>query len=265
MIIKCPECGKPYPDSHGSMCKICASKITKVENKNVEKVETTIVKKETPKTIEQKDKEDGFLNVAMLTYAGTAKEDRVSVSMDSISGETSMRDKSRVLDSCPDCEMPNGTLAPFCSECGKMLVVSAQGRIISYPINEIKGILPDQINKLKKEGIDSTIKLLEKGYKPELRKTLSIRTGISEMILTRFVNQADLMRIDGVDPHYANLLDNIGITSLLTMSRKTFKDILSLIAQKKSILQSRSILIFPDEKLVKKWMDDLKTLEKFTG
>lgn len=263
MIIKCPECGKPYPDSHGSMCKICASKLPKTESIIQQKVEE--VKKVAPKTIEQKDKEDGFLNVSMLSYAGTSKEDRTSVSMESISGETSMREKSKVLDSCPDCDMPNGILAPFCSECGKMLVVSASGRTTSYPINEIKGILPDQVTKLKKEGIDSTIKLLEKGYKPELRKSLAARTGVSEMIISRMVNQADLMRIDGVDPHYANLLDNLGISSITTMSRKTVKDIQLLITQKKSALQSRNIIIFPDEKLIKKWVEDLKTLEKFTG
>lgn len=263
MIIKCPECGKPYPDSHGSMCKICASKLPKNDIKVEEKVEET--KKLAPKTIEQKDKEDGFLNVSMLSYAGTSKEDRVSASMNAISGETSMREKSKVLDACPDCEMPNGILAPFCSECGKMLVVSASGRTASYPINEIKGLLPDQITKLKKEGIDSTIKLLEKGYKPELRKSLATRTGVSEMIISRMVNQADLMRIDGVDPHYANLLDNLGISSITTMSRKTVKDIQLLITQKKSALQSRNIIIFPDEKLIKKWVEDLKTLEKFTG
>jgi predicted amidophosphoribosyltransferase len=263
VIIKCPECGKPYPDSHGSMCKICASKLPKTEVKIQEKVEE--VKKVVTKTIEQKDKEDGFLNVSMLSYSGTSKEDRTSASFDSISGETSMREKSKVLDVCPDCEMPNGILAPFCSECGKMLVISSKSKLDSYPINEIKGILPDQITKLKKEGIDSTIKLLGKGHKPDLRKSLANRTGISEMIISRFVNQADLMRIDGVDPNYANLLDNIGISSIITMSKKTVKDIQMLISQKKLILQGRNIIIFPDEKLIKKWIEDLKTLEKFTG
>lgn len=281
MISKCPECGRSYPAHHGSICKMCASKKAKVEEVNKESKQAT--SKPAPKEIKntnqgsietmlksemglkpeeetiffkqekkQEEVKSDFVDVAIL--AGTRQEDAMK--------KIAEKPKN-VLDVCPACNAPNGTLALFCVECGKMLTLSvAEDKIIDYKLNEVRGITKEQLEILKKEGIETTLKLLDKGYSPTKRKTLILKTNINEILLYRLVNQCDLMRVDGVTPLNAYLLDLIGISTIKLLERKTSKDVLDLIAQKKSILYAKQVIILPEEKLVKRWIEDAKKIQK---
>ena len=256
MLLKCPECNRSYPSHHGDMCKTCATKKGITPTSQTQSTSNVAIKKE----------KDDFLDIGAKMSASTKSEaggQSQLKDLSSFAGETAMRDSSKVMDVCPQCELPNGTLAPFCTDCGKMLVISAsEKKVFDYPITELKGIDNNLVAKLKKDGIDTTIKLLGRANNPIKRKSLADRLGMPEILLSRYVHQCDLVRVEGIDPYYANLLDNIGIPSLSTLSRKQSKDIMTLITQKKPTLHSRQILIFPDEKLVKKWLEDAKVIEK---
>ena len=65
-------------------------------------------------------------------------------------------------------------------------------------INTIEGIGDVYQKTLGEAGIDSVEKLLEQGAKRASRATLAESTEISPKLIMRWVNHADLFRIQGV-------------------------------------------------------------------
>jgi predicted flap endonuclease-1-like 5' DNA nuclease len=56
--------------------------------------------------------------------------------------------------------------------------------------------------------------LLEKGAAPKGRQELAEQTGISEKLILRWANHADLFRINGVGPQFAELLEAAGVDTV---------------------------------------------------
>ena len=56
--------------------------------------------------------------------------------------------------------------------------------------------------------------LLEKCADPKGRKELAEATGISEKLILRWTNHADLYRIKGVGPQFAELLEAAGVDTV---------------------------------------------------
>ena len=87
-------------------------------------------------------------------------------------------------------------------------------------IVEIEGIGPTYAQKLIKTGITTAEQLLEAGATPAAREHLSTQTGISETLLLEWINHADLMRINGVGPEYADLLEEAGVDTVVELARR---------------------------------------------
>ena len=81
-------------------------------------------------------------------------------------------------------------------------------------IVEIEGIGPVLGGKLLKAGIKTVEALLKQGASKSGRKKLSDATGISESQILEFVNMADLMRISGIGPEFAELLEAAGVDTI---------------------------------------------------
>lgn len=255
MISKCPECGRSYPTHHGEICKLCASKKNKpAEVKpSITEIKVTPKEVEAPKPVVQEVKKVEVINQETLIPSGDASK---SKNMEDYKIEG-------LMDICPDCELPNAKNDMFCTNCGKMLLNTQKGgNNKEYKISDIKGVFPDQITKLKKLDVTNTLQLLDKGLTPTKRKTLATKSGIPEIMIYRLVNQADLLRIDGVEPNEAYLLENIGFNTMKVLERRTYEDISNAIKTKKSLLYSKQIIILPEEKLIKKWVEQIKTIEK---
>ncbi|MBU6119784.1 DUF4332 domain-containing protein [Hymenobacter siberiensis] len=88
---------------------------------------------------------------------------------------------------------------------------------MQYQINEITSIPNAQIKKLKEQGITTADALLSAGRTPAARRALAKATGIQEINLFKWVNYADLSRVDGLDPELTGLLEEVGITTLLDL------------------------------------------------
>lgn len=85
---------------------------------------------------------------------------------------------------------------------------------MKYKIIDIEGIGPVYAEKLMAAGIDTDDKLLEKCCKPAGRKALAEETGISEKLILTWTNHTDLMRINGVGPQFAELLEAAGVDTV---------------------------------------------------
>lgn len=85
---------------------------------------------------------------------------------------------------------------------------------MSYKIEEIEGIGPVYAEKLRAAGISTTEELLEKGATRKGREAIAEATEISERLILKWTNHADLFRIKGVASQFAELLEAAGVDTV---------------------------------------------------
>ncbi len=71
----------------------------------------------------------------------------------------------------------------------------------------------EDLTRLKKAGIKNTKELYEKAGRMTERNILCSETGINPEKVKLLLEQADLLRINGIGPVYASVLQKMGITS----------------------------------------------------
>ena len=85
---------------------------------------------------------------------------------------------------------------------------------MSYKIIDIQGIGPVYAEKLIAVGIETVDDLLAKGADAKGRKALEEETGIRHDLILTWVNHADLFRVKGVGPQFAELLEASGVDTV---------------------------------------------------
>lgn len=85
---------------------------------------------------------------------------------------------------------------------------------MNYQIADIEGVGDVYAAKLKEVGIKTVSELLEKGVTDSGRKEISDATGIAFKLILKWVNHADLFRINGVGPQFAELLEASGVDTV---------------------------------------------------
>ena len=85
---------------------------------------------------------------------------------------------------------------------------------MDYKIIDIEGVGDVYAEKLIAAGINKVSELLEKCAAPKGRKELAEATGISEKLILKWTNHADLFRINGVGPQFAELLEAAGVDTV---------------------------------------------------
>jgi predicted flap endonuclease-1-like 5' DNA nuclease len=85
---------------------------------------------------------------------------------------------------------------------------------MTYKIIDIEGVGDVYAEKLIAVGIEKVEQLLEACAAPKGRKSLAEKTGISEKLILRWTNHADLFRINGVGPQFAELLEAAGVDTV---------------------------------------------------
>lgn len=85
---------------------------------------------------------------------------------------------------------------------------------MGYKIDQIEGVGPVYAAKLSEAGVRTTEELLEQGATRTGRAKLAEATGISDKLILRWVNHADLFRINGVAGQFAELLEAAGVDTV---------------------------------------------------
>ena len=91
---------------------------------------------------------------------------------------------------------------------------------MTYKIIDIEGIGQVYAEKLIAAGIDTAEKLLAKCAAPAGRKALEEETGISGKLILTWANHADLFRIKGVGPQFAELLEAAGVDTVKELGHR---------------------------------------------
>lgn len=85
---------------------------------------------------------------------------------------------------------------------------------MEYKIIDIEGIGEAYAQKIEAEGITTVSEYLEATTSPTTRKDLAEKTGISPKLILKWANHADLFRIPGIGPQFAELLEASGVDTV---------------------------------------------------
>lgn len=101
-------------------------------------------------------------------------------------------------------------------------------------LTAIKGIGRRYAAMLRAQAnIDSVQELLTIGATPQGRDQIQSQTGLSPKTILRWVQLADLMRIEGIGSDYSQLLWDAGITSVPDLAAQKPKSLLNTLTQVK--------------------------------
>ena len=96
---------------------------------------------------------------------------------------------------------------------------------MSKNIESIEGIGPAYGQKLRAAGVGSLEELLQLGSKRARRAELARDCEISEALILRWVNMADLCRIRGIGGQYAELLEAAGVDTVKELRNRNAENL----------------------------------------
>jgi predicted flap endonuclease-1-like 5' DNA nuclease len=130
---------------------------------------------------------------------------------------------------------------------------------MDYKIIDIEGVGDVYAEKLVAAGINRVSELLDKCAAPKGRKELAEATGISEKLILRWTNHADLFRINGVGPQFAELLEAAGVDTVKEFRHRVAENLQPKLAE---LNEQRNICgRVPAVGEVQKMIDQAKELE----
>jgi predicted flap endonuclease-1-like 5' DNA nuclease len=127
-------------------------------------------------------------------------------------------------------------------------------------LENIEGVGELYAHKLKDGGITSTQDFLEKGATAEGRREIAERSGISETLILRWVNQVDLARINGVSEEYGELLEVSGVDSIPELAQRNPENLFESITKVNQ--EKHLVRRLPTQRQVHEWIDQAKTLPR---
>jgi len=85
---------------------------------------------------------------------------------------------------------------------------------------DVEGIGPVYAEKLVAAGVRTVEELLSQGSTPKGREALEASTGIPHALILKWVNRADLYRINGIGSEYSDLLEVAGVDTVKELAQR---------------------------------------------
>lgn len=127
-------------------------------------------------------------------------------------------------------------------------------------LSKIEGIGEAYAQKLQSAGVKSIAALLKHGATPRDRKALAEKSGISEALLLRWINHADLFRIKGVGGQYAELLEAAGVDTVIELAKRNPGNLYT--AMTKSNDEHKRVRQLPSARQVTQWVQEARQLPR---
>jgi predicted flap endonuclease-1-like 5' DNA nuclease len=131
---------------------------------------------------------------------------------------------------------------------------------MAYRLSRIEGIGPVHAAKLAAAGLATTEDLLEAAARPKGRAALAERTGISETLILKWANRADLMRVKGISEEISDLLEAAGVDTVPELKRRRadhLAEALRAINEKKRLVRR-----VPGEAQCARFIEEAKALPR---
>jgi len=130
---------------------------------------------------------------------------------------------------------------------------------MSYEIEDIEGIGPSYGEALKGVGITNTDDFLKLCADKKGREDIAGKTEVSEKLILRWANHADLMRISGVGPQYAELLEAAGVDTVKELQHRNAANLTTTMGQVNT--EKNLSGTAPAESMVTNWIDAAKGMD----
>ena len=98
---------------------------------------------------------------------------------------------------------------------------------MAYKIIEIEGVGEAYAAKLEAAGVKTVEDLLAACATAKGRKEMAEKTEISEKLILRWTNHADLFRIKGVGPQFAELLEAAGVDTVKELRHRKAENLVA--------------------------------------
>jgi len=131
-------------------------------------------------------------------------------------------------------------------------------------LEEVEGIGPVSAQELSLAGIATGEALLEQGATPGGRAAIEKATGISGVLILKWVNRLDLMRIKGVGSEYSDLLEVAGVDSPAELAQRNAANLATTFEE---VVAARPGIVrrIPTETEVAGWIAEAKDLPKIVS
>jgi predicted flap endonuclease-1-like 5' DNA nuclease len=127
-------------------------------------------------------------------------------------------------------------------------------------LNEIEGIGSAYEEKLIAAGITSLESLLTACTSKKERTELAEKTDIPDILILKWVNRADLARINGIGSEYADLLEAAGVDTVPELARRNAGNLFIKITDVNE--EYKFVKKMPTEKQVEDWIEQAKKLPR---
>lgn len=127
-------------------------------------------------------------------------------------------------------------------------------------LTEVEGIGPTYAQKLADAGCLTQEQLLTDCGKPAGRKALAEKSDISEKLILKWANRADLARVKGVGSEYADLLECAGVDTVPELAQRNAANLHAKMAEvneEKNLVRS-----LPSASQVEGWVAQAKELPR---
>jgi predicted flap endonuclease-1-like 5' DNA nuclease len=127
-------------------------------------------------------------------------------------------------------------------------------------LSEIEGIGETYETKLKACGVTSVAGLLEKGATKKGRSELAEQSGITEKLILKWTNHADLARVKGVGGEYAELLEAAGVDTVPELAQRKPENLLAKMTEVNE--EKKLVRRLPTVAQVEGWVEQAKALPR---
>ena len=129
---------------------------------------------------------------------------------------------------------------------------------MAYKIIDLEGIGPVYAEKLVAAEVITADDLLERCAAPKGRKELAEATGITEKLILKWTNYADMFRIHGIGPQFAELLEAAGVDTVKELSHRVPANLAAKVAEVNE--EKKLVRRLPVEAELQKMIEEAKTL-----
>ena len=127
-------------------------------------------------------------------------------------------------------------------------------------LSDIEGIREVYSSKLQEAGITTLEALLDACSDRKGRKDISEKTGISDKLILKWANRADLARVKGISTQYADLLEFSGVDTVPELAQRRSDNLhakMIEVNEEKNLVRK-----VPSLSQVQDWIDQAKELPR---